>query len=91
MGCQQAFSATWKAELMSETGNPCSCRHTGSLRPSSRPKAMLPESWPRGIGQNSLPSKHTHQMTLWSHVLKIHPLPHLLKDSGQVGCPVRFK
>lgn len=75
---------------MSETGNPCVCRPRGPQGPSPG-STVLPESWPWGIGKSPLPPKHTHQITPWSQVLKLHPLPHLLKHLGQGERAVRLK
>lgn len=86
MGTQHTSSGTWRAQLMSQTGNPHVWGHRGPLGPSPCPIALLPERELVPGSRKELPPAQTRsQMTLWRCVLKVHSLPRSVKDSRQIA------
>lgn len=90
MGCQQVFSGTWRAELMSDAGNPGVSGHRGPPGPVLVPQLCCPRAT-RGSSKEPPPTQTETPDDPQSCVLRLHSLPHFLKDSGQVARPVRLK
>lgn len=91
MGCQQVFSGTWRAQLMSDTGNPGMSGHRGPPGPVLVPQLCCPRAT---LGSRQEPPPTQTETPVDPRAMfsdSIHSLLHFLKDSGQVACPVRLK